>query len=614
MTQGGGTLARRPAPLWLVVLATVTVALPVLVAVAALRRPTWYPVLDLAMTELRVRDVGTADTPLVGLPGRIGPLDRQGSHPGPLSFYLLAPAYRLLGSTSWALQAATAVLNALAMAVALLVARRRGGVRVVLAVAAVLAVLTVAHGTAASTEPWNPYLPLLWWVVFLLAAWSMTCGDLAMAPVAAFAASICAQTHLPYLGLTGVLGVGALVVGVAGVAVDRQARRHAARWVLATGALIVLLWSPVVVDQLTGDPGNVTLLREHMFDPPEAPVGLRAGLRLMVEHLDPLALLRAGEGDVGSLVDSSHRPERSVGAGSVVLALWLASALTAWRRRAGRVLRLHAVLGAAFALGVASSARIFGRLWFYLTLWGWALAVLVGVAVAWTVADALADRRQVRSRSAYAATTGALAAIVIAFAAVGAFRSSSVGPPAPALSRSLGLVLDGTEAALRSGVGAADGERGRYVVHWSDALYIGSQGYGLVNELERRGLDVGGMPWTAVPLTAHRAFDPTSATAAVHLANGPFIEQWRARPGAVEVAAVDPRTPAERAEYQRLRNRVVDDLIGAGLPDVVPLVDRNLFGASLDPRLEQTTVDRMARMLELGTGLAVFIAPPDTQP
>jgi hypothetical protein len=62
----------------------------------------WAPVLDLAVTELRVRDVGTAHTPLVGLFGRFGPMGNdQGSHPGPLSFYLLAPVYRLLGGSYW---------------------------------------------------------------------------------------------------------------------------------------------------------------------------------------------------------------------------------------------------------------------------------------------------------------------------------------------------------------------------------------------------------------------------------------------------------------------------------------------------------------------------------
>ena len=89
---------------WRIVpLLTLVVSVPLLVSLIALTRRHWYPVLDLAMTEFRVRDVGGRHTPLIGLPGRIGNFPEQGSHPGPLSFYLLAPTYRLLGSTSWAL-------------------------------------------------------------------------------------------------------------------------------------------------------------------------------------------------------------------------------------------------------------------------------------------------------------------------------------------------------------------------------------------------------------------------------------------------------------------------------------------------------------------------------
>ena len=45
--------------------------LPLFVAVIGFHKPTWTPVLDLAQTEMRVRDVGTSHTPLIGLPGRI---------------------------------------------------------------------------------------------------------------------------------------------------------------------------------------------------------------------------------------------------------------------------------------------------------------------------------------------------------------------------------------------------------------------------------------------------------------------------------------------------------------------------------------------------------------
>ena len=102
-------------------------AVPFVVALAVLAGADWSPVLDLAMTEFRVRDVFGAHTPLIGLPGRIGTFPDQGSHPGPLSFYLVAPVYRLLGSTAYGLLVAAAVINVAAAWTAIWVAGRRGG-------------------------------------------------------------------------------------------------------------------------------------------------------------------------------------------------------------------------------------------------------------------------------------------------------------------------------------------------------------------------------------------------------------------------------------------------------------------------------------------------------
>jgi hypothetical protein len=113
-----------------------------------------------------------------------------------------------------------------------------------------------------------------------------------------------------------------------------------------------------------------------------------------------------------------------------------------------------------------------------------------------------------------------------------------------------------------------------------------------------------------VPITDHRVVDPDEATAVVHMATGLYVDRWRAVPGAVEVAFVDPRSPAELDEFERLREEVVDELGDAGLDDLVPLVDSNLFGASIDERVPSGAEERMARMLELGEPTAMFIAPP----
>ena len=59
---------KRPA-WWAAVGLWVLIAVPFVVAVIELARPRWFPVLDLAQTELRIRDVASSHPPLIGLPG-----------------------------------------------------------------------------------------------------------------------------------------------------------------------------------------------------------------------------------------------------------------------------------------------------------------------------------------------------------------------------------------------------------------------------------------------------------------------------------------------------------------------------------------------------------------
>jgi hypothetical protein len=174
----------------------------------------------------------------------------------------------------------------------------------------------------------------------------------------------------------------------------------------------------------------------------------------------------------------------------------------------------------------------------------------------------------------------------------------------------LGRVLPPTVAALERGDGAAPGPDGRYVVVWSDASHFGSQGYGLLSELERAGFEAEAPPPWHVSVTNHRVVEPADADAVVHLATGQYIDQLRAVPEALEVAYADPRSPAEIAEFTRLRADVLTELRGDGLDELVPVVDGNLFGAMTDERVSEVARRRMASMLDLGEPTAVFIAPP----
>jgi hypothetical protein len=615
----GRQATRRPLTSgWLVAgMLLVLVGTPLVVAAIALRRPHWYPVLDLAMTELRLRDVGTTHTPLIGLPGRIGPsLAEQGSHPGPLSFYLLAPSYRLFGASAWAMQAGTVLLNLVALGTAIAVAIRRGGIRLGVAVAALLVLLVSGYGLTMLTQPWNPYLPLLWWVVVLLAVWSVACDDLAMLPVAVFAASFCAQTHVPYLGLAAGL---ALFTGVLVVSAWRRAapgsaeRRGVVRWTAWSLVLAVVLWVPPLVDQAIHDPGNLRAIYNHFATPSEEPVGFGRGVELALLHLDVPGMVLGDSGSIGSLPDPSSDPSGSVIPGAVALVVWAVAAGASLRLRHRPLVRLHLVIAVSLGLGVISASRILGKEWYYLMLWAWGVAALLLLAVAWTGLVLVRGSVRHRARRSIAnIVTAGLGAALVAGSMALTVKAIGTDPPEPHLSSTLGAVLPSTIAALERGDGPATGTDGRYMVMFSDALYFGSQSYGLVSELERAGFDAGMPDVLHVPITDHRVIGPADATALVVVATGGNVDRWREKPGSVEAAYVEPRNAAERQQFGVLRAAVIDDLRADGLDDLVQSVDGNLFAASIDARVSDRAQRLMTRMLELGDRTAVFIAPPDT--
>lgn len=586
------------------VVGALVVGLPLLATVVVLSTRPWRPVLDLAMTEFRVRDAFGRHTPLIGLPGRIGEYPDQGSHPGPLSFYLVAPTYRLFGSSAWGMEAGTVVVHLVAIGTGLWLAARQLGAAGVAAAAALFAVVLHGYGQVTLTQPWNPYLPLVAWVVVLLAAWSVVAGDpVALVPLVA-AASLCAQTHVPYL----LLGVGMVAVGlVAAVVQARRAepivRRRIGRLAGLAVGVGAVLWLPPFADQLTSEPGNISQLLDHFGSPPEEAIGVADGVEIALRHLDAWTGIAGQVVGGGGFVDDG-----SVVLGALTLGLWIAAALVAFRIGSRRLRAMHVVVGAALVLGTFSAVRIFGRPWYYLTLWMWATTMLAVGAVLWTAVTLVRQRHPGRAVERAIALVGGAVALVVTLVSTVSFAAGAEHPE-ERLSDAVGALAGPTFDAVVAGDGAAVGRDGRYQVRWSDAADIGSPGFGLLNELERRGLDVRADEYFAVQVTEHRAGPRDLADAQLHLATGGYVERWRALPDAVEVATYDPRTDAERAEYAEVRAAFVDRLTAEGLDELVALVDTNLFGISVDVRLSAADHADLARLIELGQPMSVFIAP-----
>ena len=600
-------IRRRP-----VLVGATAAVLPLVVASIVLLGRPWAPVLDLAMTELRIRDVGGRYTPRIGLPGRIGTFPDQGSHPGPWSFYLIAPFHRLAGDTAWGMQLGSAAVNSAAFAGVVAIGRRTGGTVGALAMAAVVAVAIRGFGLNVLTHPWNPYFPLAVWLLLLVAAWAVLAGDHRLAVVVAVCASLAAQTHVPYL-VSCVL-VSLLVLAVLVGAWRRSGgdeRAAVARSTLIALAVTLVMWIPPIVDQLRTDPGNMTMLWRHFTGEPDEPVvPLTTAVEVFLRHLDAFGAGWSWLTRTDGFVVRSGIPVGSAGpwpviGGSVVLIAWAVAALAAYRLREHRINALNLVLAVALAAGLVSMTRIMGKVWFYLTLWSWMTMLLVLVSVLWTATVV------VRRRTDLPDDRVRWAAVVVLTVATALSLGAVVVHEIPERTQSEGLraVVPPTVEAIEAGAGAAVGADGTYLVVWQDALYIGAQGYGLVNELERRGIDAGVRePWR-VPVTAHRVLPPGSYDAEVHLVSGPYVDEWRVRDGFVEVVEVDLRSDAERARFDELRERVRRRLGELDRSDLVDVVDRNLFGASLDPDLPRDVVDDLSEMLLIGAPLAVFIAP-----
>ena len=580
-------------------------AVPLAVALGVLHNPRWYPLLDLAQAEMRVRDVGTSHPTLVGAAGRIEAFGVRGSHPGPLAFWALRPVYTLMGDTAFGLQVATASLNLAAMAVVLWIGNRRGAVRLMLALAALLAVLTHLYGAAILTEAWNPYLPLLWWLVFLLAAWSVLCDDIALLPLAAFAGSWCLQAHNSYLGLVG--GVAAALGVVLAIRLWRRRaepgyRRRVLGWTAATLAVGFVVWLPPIIEQLTNDPGNLSIVLEHLRHPTEAPIGAERGFELLGVHLNVWRFAGGAKATSGSALPAL-----------ALVAVWLGSVVVAWRAKVSSSLMwLHGLLGLVLVLSAVSVSRIFGIVWFYLALWAWGTTALMILAIAWTARAAWA-RRNDRPADAEAGTppyhrvgAGILAGALVVWTVMFTVDAAHVDVPAADQSAVLAGIAPDTVAALTAAGAPGGGREGRYLVTWQDPVAMGGPAQGLLLELERHGLDANALPPNEVALRRHRVIEPADATAEVHVAVGDDIDRWRQdRPDAEEVAYVDLRTPAGKERYERLRSRLTVALADAGMD--ASNIDDRLSNIAFDPEGTDEVKRLVGQMQRIGQPSAVFV-------
>ena len=196
----GGRRDRRS--LLLVLLVAGIAASPVIVAAVSLAAEPWYPVGDVAHMVFRTSQVGTADTPLVGAYTVKG-----WAHPGPLLFWLSAPLYRLLGEDPRAVEWTTAIVNVVCIVALARVAWRRGGLPLLLTLGTFTALLVHGFSPELMVSAWNPFVPLLPFLLTVVLVWDAALGRRRAMVEALIPASIAMQGHVAFAALVAVLCV-----------------------------------------------------------------------------------------------------------------------------------------------------------------------------------------------------------------------------------------------------------------------------------------------------------------------------------------------------------------------------------------------------------------------
>ena len=337
----------------------------------------WRPSWDTAFIQLRVLDVGTGRTPLLGMPSTVSQsLAAPAHHPGPLHFWLLALPTLLTRSIPAGLAIAQAIVSAALASLSLLAIRSAGAARWLWSATTVWLIATVVMGDELLHDPWNPHMATVALLAAFISTTALWHGDSAIAIVAlVVTASVAAQSHLSAL-----IPAVALVIAASVAVVRRRGWRSSGRQAVISSTVLVICWSGPLLDQLLHRPGNLrTLLTAG--DSLGTSFGLVAGFDRLARTLTPPGLIRSGV------------PAVMTGAGLwvgrlILLSLIAVLVVTSRRRaRAGERWQIEApalVLAGATWLGQSITPVTFGSVFgrhMWELMWPAGLALWAAAAV-----------------------------------------------------------------------------------------------------------------------------------------------------------------------------------------------------------------------------------------
>jgi hypothetical protein len=460
------TIDDRPTPHWPTRYVLVAIgALPLLLAIirlAPLVPSGWTPIRDDALIELRTADVGV-HTVLVGPYSRFG-----WHHPGPSLFYVFALPYRLLSRSSVALPLTAVVINLVAVVTMAAIAWRRGGRTLLIAFLLVLQVQLATLGPWVLRSAWNPNVTILPLALVLMLAWCSGCGERWCLPLAAAVGSFVVQSHVGFAAVVGVV----LVASATWVLPRRGTRVPIA---LAAG-VVALLWLPPAAEQLTGDPGNLDLIRSSVASA-EPSLGPVEGVRVALVRLGAIPAWLTGTG-------SMPGPDGRGGAawpGALTLAVLAAAAGAAWHQGRRDRVRLATVAAVAFVGCAWTTMQTEGDVEEWLVAW----MSLPGLLV-WALATGMALDRVFGASPPRRAVPLVAGLALTAMAAANGMAALDVALWRPEASDTVASLERQLTPRLRAE------ERPPLMTFGPRASHVSPMGWGagLVLALEKRGVDV----------------------------------------------------------------------------------------------------------------------------
>ena len=161
---------------------------------------------------------------------------------------------------------------------------------------------------------------------------------------------------------------------------------------LITAGVLLVMWTPPLVEQALHSPGNLERVVDYFREP--------AGARESHTVADGYRVVAGQFGPTPEWVTGADRPSRATSEPDLLrsapIPLLLVplgvAAFVLWRRRISDACRLLATLAVAAALGVLSVANVIGPVYAYRLRWTWVLAMTAFVIVAWAAWVVLSER------------------------------------------------------------------------------------------------------------------------------------------------------------------------------------------------------------------------------